>query len=178
MRRVFHIGRLGSLEIRARASVLPVFLLLWTGLFVVGLLVLRLAPASALLGGLAASLLHYLSDLWHQLSHSFAARRTGHPMTGVQFWGPLSTSLYPEDEPRLPAAVHLRRAIGGPLGSLALAAAAGVLALALRPVGGVWMWLSAFFFLDNLLTFTLGALLPLGFTDGSTLLYWMRRGGA
>ncbi len=29
-----------------------------------------------------------------------------------------------------------------------------------------------FFFLDNLLVLTLGALLPLGFTDGSTILRW------
>jgi hypothetical protein len=31
---------------------------------------------------------------------------------------------------------------------------------------------SAFFFLENLFVFTLAAFLPLGFTDGSTLLEW------
>jgi hypothetical protein len=37
-------------------------------------------------------------------------------------------------------------------------------------------FLLLFFFLDNLLVFTLGAFLPLGFTDGSTLLrYWPQR---
>ncbi len=33
-------------------------------------------------------------------------------------------------------------------------------------------WSSIFFFLDNLLVLTIGALLPLRFTDGSTILYW------
>jgi hypothetical protein len=33
-------------------------------------------------------------------------------------------------------------------------------------------WVGTFFFLDNLLIFTLGVFVPLGFTDGSTLLRW------
>jgi hypothetical protein len=37
--------------------------------------------------------------------------------------------------------------------------------------------LLVFFFLDNLLVFTIGSLLPLGFTDGSTLLAWWPRRG-
>ena len=176
MQRVFHIGRLGSLEISARPSVLPAFLLLWAVLSALGLWVLHLPPSIALVGGLSAAFLHYISALWHQFCHSFAARLTGHPMTGVQFWGALSTSIYPENEGILPAAVHVRRALGGPAGSLALSVLAGILSLALRPVDGVRMWEAVFLFIDNLLVFTIGALLPLGFTDGSTLLHWLRRG--
>lgn len=175
MEKNIKIGRLLGLEISARSSALPVFLLIWAALSAIGLWVLHLPLLAALLGGLAAALLHYLSDLWHQLCHSFAARLTGHPMTGVQFWGALSTSLYPENEGSLPAEVHIRRALGGPVGSLALTVAAGILSLALRSAGGVWMWEAIFLFFDNLLFFTLGAFLPLGFTDGSTLLYWLRR---
>jgi hypothetical protein len=37
--------------------------------------------------------------------------------------------------------------------------------------GTLWL-LATFFFLDNLLVLTLGSFLPLGFTDGSTLLEW------
>ena len=49
---------------------------------------------------------------------------------------------------------------------------AGGIALALRDAGGVAWWVAVFFFLDNLLVMTLGAFLPLGFTDGDTLLAW------
>jgi hypothetical protein len=45
----------------------------------------------------------------------------------------------------------------------------------LSAAGGVAFYVAAFFALDNLLVFTLGAFLPLGFTDGSTLLYWLPR---
>jgi hypothetical protein len=47
-----------------------------------------------------------------------------------------------------------------------------VVTLLLRSLGSALWWVGVFFFLDNLIVFTLGALLPLGFTDGSTLLYW------
>jgi hypothetical protein len=66
----------------------------------------------------------------------------------------------------------VRRALGGPVASLLLSVIAAVIALALRPLGGVYWWVALFFFLDNLLVLTLGALVPLGFTDGSTLLHW------
>ena len=35
-------------------------------------------------------------------------------------------------------------------------------------------FIAAFLFWDNLLVFTLGALLPLGFTDGSTIIKLLR----
>ena len=85
---------------------------------------------------------------------------------GIPYQGSL------RDEGPLPAAVHVRRALGGPLASLVLTCIAAAIALALRPLGGVLWWLALFFFLDNLLVLTLGAFLPLGFTDGSTLPHW------
>ncbi|MFQ5436102.1 MAG: hypothetical protein ACE5FD_14615, partial [Anaerolineae bacterium] len=88
-------------------------------------------------------------------------------------------AMYPivmRDEPELPAHIHLRRALGGPAASALLTLLAGLLALALRGAPGLRWPLAAFLFLDNLLVFTLGAFLPLGFTDGSTLLhYWPQR---
>jgi hypothetical protein len=65
--------------------------------------------------------------------------------------------------------------MGGPAASAVLTLLAAALALALSSVGGVLWWAAVFFFLENLLVFTLGALLPLGFTDGSSLWYWGRR---
>lgn len=96
-------------------------------------------------------------------------------MVGIVFWWFLATSRYPPNEGHLPARTHIQRALGGPAGSLALAIAFTISALTLKPGGILLWWLVVFAAADNLLVFTLGSLLPLGFTDGSTLLYWMRQ---
>jgi Zn-dependent protease len=153
-------------------------ILLWGTLSAVGLAFLDLSAWSAFLVGLVATLLHWDSAIWHQLGHTWAARQTGYPMKGITLVGLLSASRYPHDEPELPAEIHIRRALGGPTASLMVSLVSGLAALALRPVGGaIWM-VTVFWFLDNFLVFAIGSLLPLGFTDGSTLLYWWpRRGG-
>lgn len=87
----------------------------------------------------------------------------------------VATSLYPKDEPELPGEIHIRRALGGPPGSLTLSLTAGVIALILRPIGGVVWWVALFFFLDNFIVLTICAFLPMGFTDGSTLLEWSNK---
>ncbi|WIG61702.1 MAG: hypothetical protein OJF49_004450 [Ktedonobacterales bacterium] len=135
-------------------------------------LALRQPFGTAVVGALMVVVVHWLSDLVHQLGHITAARRTGYPAIGIQFWGVFSATVYPADEPPLPGTVHVRRALGGVPASLALAMVAGILALALRSVAGPFEWVLIFAFLDNLLVLGLGALLPLGFTDGSTLLRW------
>ncbi|HNP72000.1 MAG TPA: hypothetical protein PKK15_12855, partial [Kouleothrix sp.] len=62
-----------------------------------------------------------------------------------------------------------------PLASLLLTLVAAGLALALRPAGGAAWLVALFFFAENLLVYTGQVLLPLGFNDGATLLYWWRR---
>lgn len=151
--------------------------LLWVGLCAAGVWLLHLPLSKALLDGFLATLLHYASELWHQLGHALAARRTGYPMRGIRSWWLLTLSRYPGEEPELPAEVHLQRALGGPIGSLLLALLAAGAAYALRAPQGLAYRLTLFLFLDNLLVFTLGALLPLGFTDGSTLLRWWPKRG-
>ena len=175
MSTTYKLGTVTGLRLSARPTAFIGGLLLWAILSGVGIGLLKLSPAAAILGALLATLLHYLADTVHQLGHAWAARRTGHPMTGVQFWWVLSSALYPPDEPELPAAIHIRRALGGPLASLILTLIAGGITLALAGAGGVLWYVALFFFLDNLLVLTLGALLPLGFTDGSTLLHWLPR---
>jgi Zn-dependent protease len=175
MTNTYRLGRLAGLELSYRRSIFPVFIVLWVILSAVGVWILDLPLMSALIGGLVAALLHYGSELWHQLGHAAAARRTGYPMNGVLFWAGLSTSLYPKKEGDLPGRIHIYRALGGPIGSFGLSLAAGLLALALKATGGAAYWAAIFLCLDNLLVFSLGALLPLGFTDGSTLLYWMKK---
>ena len=137
-----------------------------------GLLLIPLPLVEAIIFGILAALLHVIGEMLHQYGHSIAARMTGYPMIGIRLWMVLGTSIYPKDEGDLPAAVHIRRAIGGPIFSALLAAVTFIVALVIGRNGGLLWWLVLFFALDNLLVFTLGAMLPLGFTDGSTLLTW------
>jgi hypothetical protein len=164
------LGQIAGLRLSAVPSAIIGSILLWIALFVVGIGLIKLRIDRAVIGATAAFVLHWLGEIIHQFGHAWAARRTGYPMTGIRFWGVLSASVYP-DEPPLPAAVHIRRALGGPSISAIVALLAGIL-LVLAPGNGLLFWVARFFFLDNLFIFTLGALLPLGFTDGSTLLYW------
>ena len=160
---------LGGLSITVGASAIISALGLWIALSLLGIFLLNFSVLEAFMVGLAAVALHWLSEFLHQLGHAAAARSTGYPMVGIHFWGLLSSSRYPSDEPVLPMSVHARRALGGPTLSLFVTLFAVVPLLLLRQGTSAW-WLAFFFFLDNLLVFTLGAFLPLGFTDGSTLL--------
>jgi hypothetical protein len=172
MNRNLDSGRLDKLTISAAPSVVGGALLLLAVFSLIGRRVFRLRPGPALAGGVLATALHFISELWHQRGHARAAARTGYPMTGVRLWGVLGTSLYPPDEPELPGELHVARALGGPRASAWLAAAGGLVALATWPVGGVAFMVSTLFALENLLVFSFGALFPLPFmeTDGMTLL--------
>jgi len=170
--RSFSLGSFLGLEIRTKPSALLVAMLIW-GIFtfVAGrFLKWKLGKAAA--SGFVAMLIHYLSEMWHQIGHAQMAEQTGHPMKGMEFWGPLSSSIYPKNEGMLPADVHIQRALGGPIFSFSLAFVSGMIALALRYLGGPSLILAYFTFLDNLLVFTVGALFPLSFNDGGTLVQW------
>jgi hypothetical protein len=172
MAKTIKLGTLAGLKVMARGSAVLGTLLLWAILSLIGVTLLELSPGAALIGGLAATLLHWLSELGHHLGHAWAARRTGYPMSGLLLIWLLAASLYPRDEGPLPGRIHIRRALGGPAASLLLSLVAGLIALAVRPLAGVVWWVALFIFLDNFFILTLGAFLPLGFTDGSTLLQW------
>jgi hypothetical protein len=169
----FRLGKVGRLEITAGRSAAAGFLLLWALFMAVGLRLFRLRPGAAFGGGLLAAGLHFLSELWHQTGHARAAERTGYPMDGVHFWGVLSTSVYPADEPPLTAEIHVERALGGPRASAVAALLSTALAVAAWPSGGVAAMLTVLLALENVLVFSLGALLPLPFpfleTDGVIL---------
>jgi len=170
----YKIGKIIGL----RLSVEPLFIVgtivLWIGLSGIGILMLDLRFSQAVVGGLIAALLYWLSEIVHQLGHAYAAHRTGYPMVGIHlgkylFFG---ASLYPENEAPLPAEIHIRRALGGPISSLVFTVVTGVVALILYPGKDVLWWIVLFVCIINLLVFTIGPFLPLGFTDGSTLLKW------
>jgi Zn-dependent protease len=174
MQTEIRLGRCYGLAWTTRSSAFAGTAALWAILAIAAATLLKTTWAAAIALGLAAALLHWLSETWHQLGHAWAARRTGHPMTGVRFWGVLSTSVYPADEGPLPARMHVRRALGGPAASLLLTLVAGGIALALRETSVDLRALALFFFLENLFVFTLQALVPLGFNDGATLWHWLR----
>ncbi len=172
--RSIKLGRLHGLEIRAKPSAVVSAVTIAAGFALILYKGLKWRPLAAASGGIMAALIHYLSELWHQVGHARAAEQTGFPMTGVTLMGPvpIGVSIYPPNEGLLPASMHIQRALGGPIFSLLLALGSGLLSLALRPLGGLPLFLAMFTFLNNLLIYTIGAMLPLGFTDGSTLLTW------
>ena len=170
----YKLGRVAGLDLTAMPLAIVGSIILLMLLSGIAIAVLHMSVGEAIVGGLIAVVLHWVSATAHQLGHAWAARRTGYPMTGIRLGtlGLLGTCLYPPNEPALPAAIHIRRALGGPAGSMLFSLVAAVAALIVRNVSSVFWWVGVFFFLDNLFVFTLGAFLPLGFTDGSTLLHW------
>lgn len=167
------VARIAGLDVSFTRFSLVSLLALWLILGGAGFIFLQLPLAESLLVGFAATVLHVLSAFLHQLGHAWAARRTGYPMIGVRFYFLLAASRYPRNEPELPARIHIRRALGGPFWSFVTALVGGILALFLAGrVNDLTWYLALFFFLDNLIVFAIGALLPLGFDDGSTLLRW------
>jgi hypothetical protein len=171
--KTYRLGRWFGLEIAGDASALIGLGALWLGLSLVAGQVLRLPWQTALPLALAAIALHLFSGLVHQLGHAAAARATGFPMTGIRLWAIFGASQYAADEPTLPAAIHIRRALGGPAASALLSLLMGLLTRLPAAASPAW-WLAWFVFLDNLLVFTLQAVIPLGFNDGWTLFHWLR----
>ncbi len=173
----YKLGKVAGLSLSIEPLAIIGSILLLVLLSGVAIGVLKLPVGEAIGASLLALILHWVSAIAHHLGHAWAARRTGYPMMGIRLGtlGLLGTSLYPPDEQALPATIHIRRALGGPIASLLFSLVAAIAALALRIVGGALGWVGVFFFLDNLVVLTLGALLPLGFTDGSTLLQWWGR---
>lgn len=175
--REYQLGSVAGVRLSATPPALAGSLLLLAVLCGIAIGVIGL-PLSAAIGGcIALVILHWVGEIIHQLGHAWVAGRVGYPMVGIRLgtFGLLSTSVYPRDEPALPGRIHIRRALGGPLASLLLTCVAAIAALILQPSGGALWWVSTMFVLENLLVFTVGALVPLGFNDGSTLLRWWGR---
>ncbi len=136
---------------------------------------LKLSPAPAILDTPVAIVLRWLSVVIHQLGHMLAARLARYPMRGTVLWLLPSPSISPKEEPALPADIHIRRMLGGPITSLALAPLAGLCALGPHGPGGILWWIALFFFPENLLALMLGAIWPPGCTEARPLLSWVQR---
>jgi hypothetical protein len=168
-----HLGKIFGLQIYLLPVTFLAKLLLWMGLsaaaYVIG------SPlGESLLIGLVATLLHWTSVLLHHLGHFIASRTAGYPMSGLEIgmFGILARDLYLADEPELLPAIHIRRALGGPIVSGALS----VIFFLLLPLwSGNWYWLGLFILLENLFLFTLQVFVPLSFNDGGTILRNLRK---
>ena len=171
MPRRIPLGNLFGLELAAAPAALAWAALLAIVFALVGIL-LGLSVFEAVVGALVCVAIHYGSELLHQLGHAVAARRTGHPMRGVRYVSWLAFSVYPENEPPLSGRVHIRRALGGPLASFGVTLFCLVLVLASRAWGELAFLIALFAFLDNLLVFSIGSLVPLSFNDGGSIRHW------
>ncbi len=163
------LGSVSKVRLSAKPSAIICWLLLWALYSTLGGFLFKLPPGVAIVFGSLAIVFHWFSTLVHQLGHVWAGRRVGYAATGIQFWWIFSSTLYPADEPALPTTIHLQRALGGPALNLLLTILAATLSFALLSVGGFAWRFAAVLAVQNLLAFIVG-FLPLGFTDGSTLL--------
>ena len=172
------LGTLAGLRLTATRSALIGSIAL--GVIVIGVMaaLFNIPIGSALLGGMIVVILHWFSEFVHHVGHAWAARRAGYPMIGIRCGtlGVFATSLYPPDEPPLPAQIHIRRALGGPIFSAWLSAAAFlVILMTARGADAMWEFVLWFFFLENLIVMTLQVFIPLGFNDGATIWRWIRQ---
>ncbi len=170
--RTYRLGRVMGLTISADTTAILGAFAFWAVIAVLGKELLGLTGPDVVVGGWVLVLLHYGSGFVHQFGHALAAAQTGYEMTGIHFWLILTQSIYPPNEPKLPAKIHIQRAKGGPIASTVLAGILSILSLLLIPVGGLVLYIVVFLFLDNLLLFTVGAFLPFSFTDGGTFKEW------
>lgn len=169
----YHIGTVAGLVITGDTSAIIGSLFLYVVLVAVGTVLLDLSIGTAFLLAIIATLFHLLVSYLHHLGHSLAARRTGYPMRGLHYHTLLARSIYPKDEPELAPRIHIQRALGGPLMSVGVAVIS--LGLVLLAKDSFMYYPLVFFAFDSFFIYTLGALTPLGFTDGSTILYWRRK---
>lgn len=172
--RRFNLGTIGGLKIAGDVTAIIGSVTLIIVLSVASQILLDWTWLQAIVWGVLATAIHFVVTYLHHVGHAIAARRTGYPMQGIQLYLVLGASVYPADEPELSSDTHILRALGGPIFSGLVAVVMFIIAILLNYdsfVGSLVMWAA----IDSFVTYVLGALTPLGFTDASTILYWSRR---
>ena len=162
-----------------RLTVIPTVILGVLAIFGLTVLVaatrLSMHLADALLFGLLCTIVHFAGEVLHHIGHIIAARSTGHPMIGLRFgvYGLFAASVYPKNEPELPGTTHIRRAMGGPIFSTLVGLALFMLTFLPGVHGAEFLYpVLVFAVIEQVGLLGLGALLPLPFTDGGTILTW------
>jgi len=168
------LGQFAGLDVTAAPSAVAGTVVAWVAFGAIGWAVFHAGALESVAGGFGLALLYWLSELVHQTGHSISARAVGKPMTGVRLYILVGMSIYPTDEGEVTPQQDLRRAVGGPLMSLCVTIGLVVITAVLIVFGLPGAWLLTVLTLANLLVFTLGALLPLGFNDGSSIISALR----
>jgi Zn-dependent protease len=121
------LGKIGPIEINVNVTWLAVFALLvyWLRIGYVAETAGDLPGAVAWLVSGAGALVLFASVLAHELSHSFVGIRNGLPIRKITLFI-FGGVAHMESEPRTPG-VEFKMAIAGPLMSILIAAAAGLL---------------------------------------------------
>jgi Zn-dependent protease/CBS domain-containing protein len=135
MNDTLRLGRIGGVRVGVNWTVLVVFALITYGLAGEQLphTYKGLHPLMYVLGGLLTATAFLVSLLAHELAHAVVAQRNGLTVTGITLWLLGGVARY-EGEPPTPAA-ELRIAGSGPLVSLLLAAAFGIVSAGMLITG-------------------------------------------
>lgn len=112
----------GELEIKVEKNVAIAFLVFAVIFAVVTLIVgaisgdiSQFTTWDVIWVAMAAAAFHFVLQAVHLIGHAIAARSTGYQMSRMWFLYAFAMTLYPRDEPPLPARLHIQRSLGGPI---------------------------------------------------------------
>lgn len=168
------LGYFGPIRISAERSAYVGFALVAATMLIAAITQLNGTGSDRLMAAFLATAGYYLCLAIHHAGHYFAGLYAGYPLERLHFYWAIARDIYPPNEPRLAANIHMRRALGGPTASVLAALLCALLAL-IAP-GGIlrFVFLSGLWI--NLLIFTLGALIPAFGLDGDVIRrYWPQR---
>lgn len=134
-------------------------------------LFLRTYLLDSLVAVLLTVAVHWTNETLHHGGHLLAGRFVGKPMKGMHYFLMLARSIYPRDEGEVAPKQHITRALGGPVMSVFVAMAWGVLA-GVAQASPLISYVFAYGALSSLIVFSLMALAPVRFLDGGSILYW------
>jgi Zn-dependent protease len=107
-----------------------------------------------------------ITTVLHAFGHILSGKLVHSPMDELLITAMRDVNLYHGDQSRIPARIHLARALGGPIFNLFVAGLCSVLATVVVP--GFWLNLVISLVSTNLF-FGLGGLLPLPSVDGEVI---------
>ncbi len=135
MQETLHLGTIGRTRVGLNWSVVVIVVLIAVGLAlgVFPVTAPGFTAAAYWLVALLSAALFLTGLLGHELSHALVARRRGVVVDGIVLWALGGVANLKDDAPD--ARSELRIAIAGPLASVGLAAAFGLVALGLSAIG-------------------------------------------
>ncbi|MAU12520.1 MAG: hypothetical protein CL607_22045 [Anaerolineaceae bacterium] len=113
---------LGGLEVKVEKNVALAFLVMAVIFAIVTLIVgaisgdiSQFTAWDVIWVTMAAAAFHFVLQAVHLIGHAIAAWTTGYQMSRMWFLYAFAMTLYPRDEPPIPARLHIRRSLGGPI---------------------------------------------------------------